>query len=142
MRAEYTPSGSTRGLALPYHAPMRTSTLLTLSLTLLMGPLHACGDDAPTRPEDGTVELWDACVWDGQEIRALCQPELACASNGICVTRCESGAECPYFEGFVSECGINSEEQVCRIRCNDALTCPETDGAPLKCFQTYCVRDP
>ena len=139
MRAECTPSGSTRGLALPYHGPMRTSTLLTL--TLIIAPLLACSEDAPTRPEDGTVELWDACVWDGQEIRALCQPELACASNGICVPRCDAVAECPYFEGFVSECSINSEEMVCRIGCTDDLKCPDTEGAPLKCFQTYCVRD-
>ena len=138
MRAEHV-VGSTRGPALPYHWPMRTSTLLTL--TLFMAPLLACGDEAPMRPEDGTVELWDACVWDGQEIRALCQPELACASNGICVPRCDTGAECPYFEGFVSECSIDSEEMVCNVRCTKDLGCPDTGGAPLKCFQTYCIRE-
>lgn len=139
MRAERIASGSTRGPARLYHAPMRTSTLIALSLFLT--PL-ACGEDAPTRPEDGTVELWDSCVWDGQEVRALCQPELACASNGICVPRCETVVECPYFDGFVSECSLDSEAMVCNVRCTKDIGCPETGGAPLKCFQTYCVRDP
>ena len=140
MRAECTPSGSTRGLALPYHGPMRTSTLLTLTLT--MAPLLACSEDAPTRPEDGTVELWDSCVWDGQEIRALCQPELVCAWNGICVPRCDTVEKCPVFDGFTNGCGIGSEEMICNVRCTNDLGCPETGGAPLKCVQTYCVRDP
>ncbi len=140
MRAELTSSGSTRGPALPYHGPMRTSTLLTF--TLFMAPLLACGDEAPTRPDDGTVELWDACMWDGQLVRALCQPELACAWNGICVPRCDTVVECPYFDGFVSECSINNEETVCRIRCTKDVGCPETDGVDLKCLNTFCVRDP
>ena len=140
MRAELTSSGSTRGPALPYHGPMRTSTLLTL--TLFMAPLLACGDEAPTRPEDGTVQVWESCVWDGQEIRALCQPDLACAANGICVPRCETVVECPYFDGFVSECSRNSDAMVCRVRCDSDVGCPETDGVPLKCVHTFCVGDP
>jgi len=139
VQAEYTPSGSTRGLALPYHAPMRTSTLLTL--TLFMGPLHACGDDdAPTRPEDGTVQVWDSCVWDGQLVYALCDPALACGWNGICVPRCEAINEC-MFDGFETECGISEGENVCRVRCNEERKCPETGGAPLQCHQFFCQRD-
>jgi hypothetical protein len=140
VQAEYTPSGSTGGLALPTMRPCAPAPCITLSLFL--GPLLACGEDAPTRPEDGTVELWDACVWDGQEIRALCQPELACAWNGICVPRCDMIEECPVFDGFQNECGIDSDEKVCKVRCTDDLGCPETGGAPLNCFKFYCVRDP
>ncbi len=138
MQAEHHPAGSTGGTAPAYHAPMRSATLITLSLFL--SPL-ACSEDAPTRPEDGTVELWDACVWDGQEIRALCEPDLACAWNGICVPRCEAIDECE-FDGFQSECGINNEENVCRVRCNDDRQCPQTGGAALQCINFFCVRDP
>jgi hypothetical protein len=116
---------------------MRNCTLL---LGLLVTSTLACGEDPPTRPDDGTVEAWDECIWDGQEIYALCKPELVCAWNGICVPRCENLNECS-FEGFVSECGIESEENVCRVRCNEDRECPVTGGSPLKCFQFHCIRD-
>lgn len=138
MRAEHR-SWSTRGTAPPYDPCMHLGNIITLSL--ILAPLVACGEDAPTRPADGTVERWDACVWDGQEIRALCEPELACAWNGICVPRCEAIDECE-FDGFVSECGINNEENVCRVRCNDDRECPQTGGTALQCINFFCVRDP
>lgn len=139
MLAEQRTSGSTGGIAPHYDSLMRISNVITLSL--LLAPLVACGEDAPTRPEDGTVELWDECVWDGQEISALCKPELACAWDGICVSPCEAIEEC-VFEGFQSECGIDNEQDVCRVRCNDDHECPQTGGAPLRCHQLFCVRDP
>ncbi len=138
MRAEHHPAGSTGGTAPAYHAPMRNATLIALSLFL--SPL-ACSEDAPTRPEDGTVELWDACVWDGQFTRALCQTDLSCAWNGVCVPRCEALEDCD-FEGFRSECGIDSEENVCRVLCNEKRECPQTGGAQLHCRDFYCVREP
>ena len=140
MHAELVASGPTRGPARPYHGLMRTSTLFALTLSL--APILACNEDAPTRPEDGTVEPWDSCVWEGQLTRALCRPELACAWNGICVPRCESVEECPSFDGFTSECSVDSEASVCRVRCTKEVGCPETDGVPLKCSNTFCVRDP
>lgn len=139
MLAEQRPTGSTGGTAPPYDGCMRNSTLITLSLFL--APLLACGEDAPTRPEDGTVQVWDECMWDGQEVRALCEPELACAWNGICVPRCGSIDECE-FDDFQSECGISNEENVCRVRCNDDGECPQTGGVTLQCINFFCVREP
>ena len=139
MQVEHRPTGSTGGTALYYDRCMRNSTIITLSLFL--SPLLACGEDTPTRPADGTVQLWDACVWDGQEIRELCAAELACAWNGVCVPRCDAINECD-FDGFQSECGINSEEEVCRVRCNEGRECPQTGGTPLHCVNFFCVRDP
>ena len=139
MLAEHRPTGSTGGTARPYIEGMRIGTITTLSLFL--ASILACGEDAPTRPDDGTVDLWDACVWDGQEISALCKPELACAWHGVCVPRCEAIDECT-FEGFESECNISSDEEVCVIRCDEETGCPQTGGAQLRCHQLFCVRDP
>lgn len=139
MLAEQRTSGSTGGIAPHYDSLMRISNVITLSL--LLAPLLACGEDAPTRPEDGTVEAWDACVWDGQIVRALCQPELACAWNGICVPKCEDIEQCT-FEGFESECNISAEQDVCGVLCNDDKECPQTGGVPLRCHNLYCEREP
>ena len=138
MRAEHR-SWSTRGTAPAYLLAMRNSLIVIVNLLTVL--TLACSDDAPTRPEDGTVELWDACVWDGQETRALCQPELACAWHGICVPRCEEIDLCA-FDGFSTECGISNEEDVCRVRCNEDRECPQTGGAPLQCLDFFCVREP
>ena len=57
---------STGGFALLYPPAMRT-TLQLLSLSLLTSIPAACGDDAePARPADGTVQVWESCMWDGQ----------------------------------------------------------------------------
>jgi hypothetical protein len=108
---------------------------------LLFIPTLACGEDPPTRPDDGTVQVWDECIWEGQYVRELCQPELVCAWNGLCVPRCEALSECQ-FDGFVSECQIQSEENVCQVRCNEERECPSTGGPTLKCVHFHCVRDP
>jgi hypothetical protein len=117
---------------------MRNCTLL---LGLLVTSTLACGEDPPTRPDDGTVEAWDECIWDGQLVYELCQANLACAWNGICVPRCEALSECA-FDGFVSECGLDLGEDVCQVRCNDARECPSAGGSPLHCLDFHCVRDP
>lgn len=139
MLAEQRTLGSTGGIAPPYDSQMRISNVVTLSL--LLAPLLACGEEAPTRPEDGTVAAWQACVWDGQLLSALCEPELACAWNGICVPKCAAIDEC-MFDGFEIECNISEEQDVCAIRCNDDSECPQTGGAPLQCHQLFCQRDP
>lgn len=117
---------------------MRNANLIAISL--LLSPL-ACSEDAPTRPEDGTVELWDECVWDGQITSSLCTPELACAWQGICVPKCEAIDECA-FDGFLSECNISNEQDVCMVRCDEDRKCPQTGGAPLQCHNFYCIREP
>ena len=137
MPAERHSAGSTGGTARRYHAPMRNANIIALSFFL--SPL-ACGEDAPTRPEDGTVEVWDACVWDGQMTSSLCAPELACAWHGICVPKCESLDEC-MFDGFLSECNISNEQNVCMVRCSEDNECPQTGGAQLHCLDFYCVRE-
>lgn len=138
MLAEQRTSGSTGGIAPHYDSLMRISNVITLSL--LLAPPLACGEDAPTRPADGTVELWDECMWDGQLDRALCKPELECAWHGICVPRCDAIEECA-FDGFQAECGNSNGENVCLVRCNDG-ECPQTGGAALHCLDFHCVRDP
>lgn len=138
MRAERHPAGSTGGTAPAYHAPMRNATLLTIGLFL--SPL-ACSEDAPTRPEDGTVQLWDECVWEGQFERELCEPQLACAWNGICVPRCTDLDQCT-FDGFESRCESDAGEDVCKVRCNEEKECPQTGGVALRCSDAFCTRDP
>ncbi len=100
MLAEQRTSGSTGGIAPHYDECMRNGTIITLSLFL--APILACGEDAPTRPADGTVQVWDDCMWDGQLVRALCEPELACAWNGICVPKCEAIDECIGYDGYIA----------------------------------------
>lgn len=138
MQVEQCPDVSTCGIAPTYDESMRSAFII---LSLVVAPVLACGEDAPTRPEDGTVQVWDECMWDGQLVRALCEPELACAWNGICVPKCEAIDEC-MFDGFVSECWIDDGEDVCTVRCNGDSECPQTGGAPLHCLDFHCVREP
>jgi hypothetical protein len=113
----------------------------SLLTALLFIPTLACGEDPPTRPDDGTVQLWDECIWEGKVVDELCQPELACGWNGICIPRCDELSKC-FFEGFVSECGINEGQEVCLVRCDEDRKCPSTGGSPLHCLDFHCVRDP
>lgn len=130
MRVEH----STGGNALAYDPGMR-NTLVPLPFLLI---LLACGDDSePTRPQDGTVAAWESCVWDGQQVPALCEPELACSSHGVCSPSCEAFDECPKFEGFDMEC----HAQLCIPRCNEADECPKTGGVELHCHQFQCIGD-
>lgn len=130
---------STGDFALPYSSGMRSSTLF-LSLSLSLAPL-ACGDDAPTRPKDGTVKAWESCVWDGQITRALCEPGLGCTTHGVCAPACETVDDCPTFEGFTVECSDQDGVDVCRPKCNFEKKCPQTGGVELKCLDFYCVGD-
>jgi len=131
--------GSTGGIALAYPWPMR-SPINILSLSLIFS--LACGDDGePTRPTDGTVKVWESCVWDGQQEPALCQVGLSCSTHGICSPTCETIQDCPKFEGFDSECGFNDGVNVCQPRCNASEECPKTGGAELHCSNLYCVGD-
>lgn len=139
MWAEHCPPGSTGGIAPLYDGCMRNGTLLTLSLFL--APLVACGEDAPTRPEDGTVEVWGSCVWDGQVTPELCDPDLVCSGNGVCSPTCSDFVDCPVFDGFENACTPMAEQKICKPLCNDAKECPDTNGASLICLQGYCVGD-
>jgi hypothetical protein len=134
--ADWQADGSTGGIALAYATGMRNA-ILTLSLSLLF---LACGDDGePTRPADGTVEVWESCVWDGQVTFDLCQPELQCSWNGICSPVCEDLADCPVFEGFDNDCVVMEGKKICKPLCNAANECPETGAEPLHCLDGYCI---
>jgi len=131
---------STGGIALPYSPAMRT-TLRILSLSLLTS-IPACGDDAePTRPADGTVKMWESCLWDGQQTPDLCEVDLSCSSHGVCSPICEAFDDCPKFDGFDVECSENDYAKICRPRCNASNECPKTGGVELHCSDFYCIGD-
>lgn len=121
---------------------MRTIiSTVTLSLAFAL----SCGDDnAPKRPEDGSVEVWGSCAWDGQVDSALCEPGLVCTTHGICSPKCMTADDCPTFDGFEIECSENQASLICRPLCNDAQECPKTGGAELHCqdLGVYCIGDP
>jgi len=131
---------STGGIALSYHPVMRNA-LRILSLSLLTSFPAACDDAEPTRPADGTVKVWESCVWDGQQEPALCEVDLSCSSHGVCSLVCETFDDCPKFEGFDVECSENDSAKICRPRCNATNDCPQTGGVELKCHQFYCIGD-
>ena len=137
MRAEQRTSGSTGGIALHYDSPMRISNVITLSL--LLAPLLACGEDAPTRPENGTVTAWQACRWDGQILPELCAEDLVCTYHGICAPICETAEDCPMFDGFEIECSSMDADQICKPLCNESKDCSQTDEAALECLNRYCI---
>ncbi len=139
MLAEQRPSGSTDGTAPPYDGCMRISTAITVSLFLTF--VLACGEDAPTRSQDGTVEVWDACVWDDQIVIELCASDLVCSVYGVCAPTCDVAADCPVIDGFESECGPMEDANICKPRCNASKECPEIGGAPLVCHQGFCIGD-
>ena len=135
MRAERV-HGSTGGIALAY-APCMRNAILPLSLSILF---LACGDDGePTRPADGTVKVWESCVWDGQQVPELCGVSLSCSAHGVCSPICETIDECPDFEGFDIECSDNANATICRPLCNTEKQCPETGGVPLECINGFCI---
>jgi hypothetical protein len=119
---------------------MRT-TLRILSLSLLTSIPAACDDAEPTRPADGTVKVWESCVWDGQQEPELCVVGTSCSSHGVCSPICETIADCPSFEGFDVECNQGDYEYICMPRCNAANECPKTEGVELHCHQFYCIGD-
>jgi len=135
---------STGGIALPYSPAMRM-TLRILSLSLLTSIPAACGDDAePTRPADGTVKVWESCVWDGQLVPELCEASLSCSSHGVCSPTCETLDSCPTFDGFMIECSseaVDPEASICVPMCNSTNECPKTGGVELSCYHFSCIGD-
>lgn len=140
MQVELPADGSTGGIALAYPWPMRTP-INALSLSLIF--CLACGDDGePTRPADGTVKVWESCVWDGQQTPALCEVDLSCSSHGVCSPACESFDDCPQFDGFDMECGQGPYTvNICMPKCDDNGECPKTGGVELHCHHFYCIGD-
>lgn len=139
MLVELQADGSTGGIALAYATPMHTA-INALSLSLIFS--LACGDVAePTRPADGTVMQWESCVWDGQQMDALCGTGLSCSSHGVCSPTCDTIDDCPMFEGFVVECSENDGAKICRPKCDAANECPKTGGVELHCSDFFCVGD-
>lgn len=130
---------STGGIALAYDSAMR-NTIIPLSLSLVF--FLACGDDnESTRPQDGTVKAWESCVWDGQQVPALCEADLSCSSHGVCSPLCETFDDCPKFDGFDIECGQGDYADICMPKCNAAEECPKTGGVELHCSDFYCIGD-
>lgn len=131
---------STGGNAPDYDSVMR-HTIITLSLSLAF--IAACSDDSmPTRPTDGTVKVWESCVWDGQQTPELCEVGLSCSSHGVCSPLCETFDDCPQFDGFNMECGQGPyEDNICMPKCNENDECPKTSGVELHCHQFYCIGD-
>jgi hypothetical protein len=115
--------------------------LATTFVSLLALPA-ACGEEAPTRPDDGSVPAWESCQWEGQNTSELCEPGLVCSGHGVCSPSCEMAEDCTLFDGFEGECGSYSGQRLCEIRCNSLKECPETGAVPLKCLDTYCIGDP
>jgi hypothetical protein len=140
VSVEYEHAGSARDRASRYSAPMRT-TIATVTLSLAF--TLSCGEDeAPKRPEDGTVKAWEACAWDGQVLPQLCESDLVCTNHGICAPTCESPEDCPNFEGFEVVCGPLEADHICEPKCNANNECPKTGGVELRCHQFYCIGDP
>ena len=133
------PYNSTGGIALAYDLAMRNTTIpLSLSLIFCL----ACGDDSePTRPADGTVKVWESCVWDGQQTPALCEADLSCSSHGVCSPLCETFEDCPKFDGFDIECGQGDYADICMPKCDESEQCPKTGGVALHCSDFYCIGD-
>ena len=130
---------STGGKTLAYDLAMR-NTIIPLSLSLVF--FLACGDDSEsTRPQDGTVKAWESCVWDGQQVPALCEADLSCSSHGVCSPLCETFDDCPKFDGFDIECGQGDYADICMPKCNEAEECPKTGGVELHCSDFYCIGD-
>jgi hypothetical protein len=115
--------------------------LATTFVSLLALPA-ACGAEAPTRPDDGSVPAWESCQLEGQDVPDLCEAELVCSGYSVCTPACESVTDCPVFEGFENECGSYDGRNLCKILCNEAKECPETGGVPMKCLDFYCIGDP
>ena len=130
---------STGGIALAYDSAMR-NTIIPLSLSLVL--FLAWGyDGVPSRAQDGTVKAWDSCVWDGQQMPALCEADLSCSSHGVCSPLCETFDDCPKFDGFDIECGQGDYADICMPKCNAAEECPKTGGVELHCSDFYCIGD-
>lgn len=141
MLADWQTDVSTGGIALAY-APCMRNAILPLSLSIL---ILACSDDGePTRPADGTVKVWESCVWDGQLTPELCASDLSCSSNGVCSPICETFDDCPQYDGFDGECDHHAVDRnvlICIPKCNMANECPKTGGVELHCSDFYCIGD-
>jgi hypothetical protein len=116
--------------------------LATTFVSLLALPA-ACGEEAPTRPDDGSVPAWESCQWEGQNTSELCEAGLVCSNHGVCTPSCEEIADCPAFDGFQSDCSSDAGQKICEFFCSEANECPQTGGVPLKCLHgLYCIGDP
>jgi hypothetical protein len=112
--------------------------LATTFVSLLALPA-ACGEEAPTRPDDGSVPAWESCQWEGQNLFELCESDLVCSSRGVCTPSCQADEDCPQFAGFESECGYQDGMSICEVRCDGSSLCPMLDGVALECMGGYCV---
>ena len=118
-------TASTRGLALPYPAGMR-SPIVVLPLFLIFTNDLACKEDAPAGAEFG-----EPC---GGDEGTPCGDGLECYI-GYCEEQCESDSDCRTIDGFQHKCDAG----LCHIYCDEApYMCPQTLATPLECVTTWC----
>lgn len=122
---------------------------------LVLFSLAACvdGGEGPTglSDEPRSRGYMESCIDSKGSIRDdLCDLPYVCSAR-ICKEPCTDVSDCSTWEGFQVDCTATLQEVqdgLCEILCNDAPSqCPETEGAPLKCFpissdEGYCGGDP
>ena len=118
-----------------------TRFLVVLCTAFVLATMGAaCGDDSGTtgeRPADGTVPIWESCLWEGSNTPDLCEEGLLCSDQTICMPACETVADCPKVKGFEVECfgqAATFQKPVCVVMCNEALECPMPGTAETRCI--------
>ena len=124
MLAEQGAIQSTRGAALEYAPPMRSTSFLVPAFLLLVG---ACQDP---EPENLPGEFGEPCV-EG----SLANTPDGCTSGhvcwqGYCEQTCEGSADCDPVEGWTRECVVGQ----CQTLCADDKSCPQTLAIPMECW--------
>jgi hypothetical protein len=123
------------GYAVGMPHALRFSILCATIIAAAVGA--ACADEEQPigRPDDGTVEPWGSCRWQGSNTPSLCEPWLFCTDYGVCAPPCDKLSDCVQFE-FGDKCEPESgtgAQSVCIISCDAAGQCPQTGGAELRC---------
>ena len=123
MLAEQGAIQSTRGAALEYAPPMRSTSLLVPAFLLLVG---ACQDP---EPENLPGEFGEPCVPG-----ALADTPDGCVSGtkcyqGYCEEVCADDGDCQEVVGWQHTCIAG----LCQILCDDEGTCPQDLGTAMNC---------
>lgn len=97
-----------------------------------------CFDRGTTKSVDG-MKWEEHCVADG---RHICIHSMYFNDNDVldshgsfCAPTCETDAQCPTPEGYITSCELSS---FCQINCDDDDVCP----AGLTCVMGACIADP
>ena len=124
MLAEQGAIQSTRGAALEYAPPMRSTSLLVPAFLLLVG---ACQDPEPEENLPG--EFGEPCLEGSiEDSPDGCVSGLDCY-KGYCEELCTSDADCRAVDGWTHECVVG----LCQIVCDAQDQCPQDLGTELTC---------